>query len=445
MARRKEDQAFLRLVQDRDLLAAEQVDELTGQQRVEARNGVSKSLAQLALEHHFLSEDTLGDIETEIWVESMPTRIGDYDLGRLIGRGGMSVVFMGSDVSLGKVVALKVLLPQFTASTAYLARFHREARLAARLSHPNTVQVFRTGCDNGLHFLVMEYVEGRPVSTILRERRCLRQVDALEIAADVASSLDEAHQLGIIHRDVKPANMLVSKWGIVKLADFGIAKQIVDIGDEALQRSLTMGVVGTPYYMSPEQARGARDIDHRTDIYSLGASLYHMLVGSPPHEARTPQETLCEVATKSAPDPRIYRPELSEVVAEIVVRMLAQRPEDRYPDCTELQAALQKALAQLDPERESAARTKAGRGRLAGLYTPTSHDAETPTPGDRGADFPASQARWERARLSRVLFTAGVVVFLGAALLLFGPKLRGCRAEKARDATSPQPTVSTGR
>ena len=159
-----------------------------------------------------------------------------------------------------------------------------------------------------MQFLVMEFVEGEPISAILRRCGRIPERDALDVALQVSGALEEAASLGIIHRDVKPGNILMSKWGVPKLADFGIAKEFADIRDARIQQSLTMGVVGTPTYMSPEQARGARDIDFRSDIYSLGATLYHMAVGELPFPASTPQETMVRVVAESPRLPRTAFP-----------------------------------------------------------------------------------------------------------------------------------------
>jgi len=422
MSKTKKEQAFLRLVRDLEILTPEQISQISEQQRADAKNGILKSLAQLALENHFVSEDELDRIETDLWIEGLPDRLDDYEILRLIGRGGMAAVFEARDVSVGKVVALKVLLPQFAGSTAYLARFHREALMAAKLTHPNTVHVFRAGSHEGAHFLVMEYVEGRPVSALLREHGPMEEGHALDIALAVARSLQEAHQLGIVHRDVKPSNILISKWGVVKLTDFGIAKQISDIGDERLQRSLTFGIVGTPQYMSPEQVRGAKDIDARTDIYSLGASLYHMLAGAPPYEAHTPQETMYRVTSAEAEDLRTRRPGLSRDTGDLVCRMMARAPEQRFESCEAL-----------------AVEIEAVRARVAPVAPPppasaVSRDEEPPpTPSGpvltRKSPPEETFTIAEPVSVGRVLLTAAAVVLIGTALFFGVPRLRGCRAE----------------
>jgi serine/threonine-protein kinase len=292
-----------------------------------------------------------------------------------------------------------LLLPEFASSDSYLARFHREARIAARLTHPNAVQVFRAGEKDAVQFLVMEFVEGEPISAILRRRGRIPERDALDMALQVSGALEEAAGLGIIHRDVKPGNILMSKWGVPKLADFGIAKEFSDIRDARIQQSLTMGVVGTPTYMSPEQARGARDMDFRSDIYSLGATLYHMAVGDLPFPASTPQETMVRVVAESPRLPRAAFPGLSESASAVICKMMAKQAADRYASYPELKADL---AAARDGRPASISYAEACR-----LMTPAAQ-AEPAAGGS----------------LLRTLAVAGAVAVVGLTLLLL--MTRGC-------------------
>jgi serine/threonine-protein kinase len=261
------------------------------------------------------------------------------------------------------------------------------------------VQVFRAGEKDAVQFLVMEFVEGEPISAILRRRGRIPERDALDMALQVSGALEEAAGLGIIHRDVKPGNILMSKWGVPKLADFGIAKEFSDIRDARIQQSLTMGVVGTPTYMSPEQARGARDIDFRSDIYSLGATLYHMAVGELPFPASTPQETVVRVAAESPRLPRAAFPELSESASAVICKMMAKHAADRYASYQELKADL---AAARDGRPASISYAEACR-----LMTPAAQ-AEPAAGGS----------------LLRTLAVAGAVAVVGLTLLLL--MTRGC-------------------
>jgi len=340
MQRHDPERDLLEMAVERGLMSPAQRDELLAERET---TGLRVSPARLAVEKGLLTEEATRELETQVWLKRLPPELEGYRLVRLLGRGGMAVVFEAQDVSIGKVVAIKVLLPEFCASDTYLARFHREARIAAKLTHPNTVQVFRAGEVEGIHYLVMEYVEGETLSEVIRARGRIPEKEAVEIVRQVSGAVAEAASLGIVHRDIKPGNILMSKWGLPRLTDFGIAREFSDIPDPAIQMSLTMGVVGTPTYMSPEQARGVRSLDFRSDIYSLGATLYHAVTGAAPFFAETPQETMVRVVSETPPPPRTVIPELSEGTAAVICRMMAKEPSDRYPSFDALEADLEAA------------------------------------------------------------------------------------------------------
>ena len=335
-----DEMKLLELARDEGLITGSQLDVLREECARDRAVGRGTSPTRMAIERGMISEEASRELETEAWIQGLPTDLKGYRITQLVGRGGMAAVFRAEDISLGKVVAVKVLLPDFSSSQSYLARFSREARIAARLTHPNTVQVFGAGETEGVHYLVMEYVEGETVSSIIRRKGRIPEGEALDIAIQVSDALEEAARMGIVHRDIKPGNIIISKWGVPKLADFGIAKEFTDLRDPRIQMSLTLGVVGTPTYMSPEQARGARKLDLRSDIYSLGATLYHMVGGDLPVHANTPLETMVRVVSEPPRSPRTAYPELSEETAAVICRMMAKGPEDRHGDFEELRADL---------------------------------------------------------------------------------------------------------
>jgi serine/threonine-protein kinase len=390
-----DDMRLVELARERGMIDPAQLEALRQEHTRLSAAGRPRSPLRVAIEQGVLSEEAVQELETEEWLRGLPPEIGGYRLVRQLGRGGMAVVFEGEDLTIGKRVAIKLVLPEFSKHETYLARFHREARIAARLSHPNTVQVFQAGESPGLSYLVMEYVEGEPLSAVIRREGRLPERRALEMIWDVAGAVEEASGLGIIHRDIKPGNILVSKWGTAKLADFGIAKELRDLPEPRLQQSLTLGVVGTPTYMSPEQARGARELDVRSDIYSLGATLYHMVVGELPFTAATPQETLVNVVALAPRLPRAANPDLSEQTAAVICKMMAKDPEDRYGDIEELREDL-----------EAAARRKPVSIRYAEAKRLVTVDGRPPAE-------PASAA----GRLGRVLLIAGAVAAAGLIAL----------------------------
>src|SRR6185295_3105232 len=210
------------------------------------------------------------------------TRIGNCMLQRQIGKGGMGAVYLAHHVGLNKPVAIKIMSAALIGSQTNIARFMREAQLAASLEHPNVVQVFDVGESGGLYYLAMQYVVGSALDRVLEERGRLPLADAVPIVKGVARALDAANEKGVVHRDIKPANILLTKEGAVKVVDFGLAR--ASDANEGL--SMSGQIVGTPFYMSPEQAQGMA-LDIRSDLYSLGATFYHLITGERVFEGET--------------------------------------------------------------------------------------------------------------------------------------------------------------
>src|SRR3974390_323308 len=230
---------------------------------------------------------------------------GRYELSHLVARGGMAEVYRAHDRMLDRPVALKILFPELSVDRSFVERFRREAQAAANLSHQNIVPVFDWGEDGGTYFIVMEFVDGRPLSSILRTAGPLHPDRIADIGADVAAALAYAHRHGVIHRDVKPGNVLITDEGAVKVTDFGIARAVNT--EESLTQ--TGAVMGTDTYLPPEQAEGI-GVDSRSDIYSLGVVLYEMMAGRPPFLGEPP----VAVASKHVRD---QPPALSELAPTV--------------------------------------------------------------------------------------------------------------------------------
>jgi hypothetical protein len=262
-----------------------------------------------------------------------------YELGRVLGRGGMAQVFEARDRLLDRRVAVKVLDSRLAGDTEFVARFQREARSVAKLNHPNVVAVYDTGVEDGTHFLVMEYVEGRTLADHLREGP-LAPERAVQVGREVLVALGAAHQRGLIHRDVKPANVMVTPEGRAKVMDFGIARPVED------NTRLTSGtsVVGTPTYMAPEQVE-ARPLDGRTDLYAVGAVLYECVVGSPPFDGSTALTVAAQHVRDAPVPPRRRRPGVPAGLEAVIMRALQKDPARRWPTAAAFRRALDQSLS----------------------------------------------------------------------------------------------------
>ena len=265
-------------------------------------------------------------------------RFGAYEVLDILGSGGMGRVYRARNVTLDRVVALKTLAPQFSADSAFVQRFLKEARAAARLNHPNIVQIYDFGCEEGTYYLAMEYVDGPSLRALLGKAR-LNERDAVLLVRHAVAALAIAHAQGIVHRDIKPDNlMLTSRRDRLKLVDLGIAKRL----DEDQVLTQTGQAVGTPQYISPEQIRGVRDIDARADIYSLGATFFQLVTGHAPYEGTSGAMIMSMHLTHPLPDPRTYVPELSEGVCRVLRKMMAKDRDERYRDVHSLDRDLYK-------------------------------------------------------------------------------------------------------
>ncbi|MFT4597486.1 MAG: beta-lactam-binding protein with PASTA domain/predicted Ser/Thr protein kinase [Paracrocinitomix sp.] len=270
--------------------------------------------------------------------EESPTVFGGrYELHRRLARGGMADVFLARDQLLGRPVAVKVLFPEYATDPKFVERFRREAQAAANLNHPNIVSIYDWGEELGTYYIVMEYVEGQSLAQILRRDGSLTVEQVTRVALDVAGALGFAHEGGVVHRDVKPGNVLVSPKGEMKVADFGIATAMTANADANLTQ--TGAVMGTATYFSPEQAQGHK-VDHRSDLYSLGVLLYEMLVGQPPFTGETP----VSIAYKHVQEPVVpvtdHGVEIPPALAAITMKLLSKNPDNRYPSAGALVADL---------------------------------------------------------------------------------------------------------
>lgn len=262
---------------------------------------------------------------------------GRYELEKLIGQGGMALVYRARDQVLGRPVAVKILRPEYSDNANFVTRFQREARAAANLVHPNIVAIHDVGEDGGNYYIVMEYVDGPTLKDIIRERAPLGVEYALKVAEEVCSALEYAHRQGVIHRDIKPQNILLREDAeVVKVADFGIAQTRLD--PETTAEHLALGTVK---YISPEQAHG-RDVVPQSDLYSLGVVLYEMLTGHQPFDGESPVSIALQHVEAEPVRPRQLNPYLPPAVEGIVLRALSKDPRDRFGSAREMRLALER-------------------------------------------------------------------------------------------------------
>lgn len=266
---------------------------------------------------------------------------GRYELHRKLARGGMSDVYLARDQVLDRPVAVKVLFPEYAKDPTFVERFRREAQNAAKLNQPNIVSVYDWGEELGTYFIVMEYVEGRSLSEIIRSEGPLHPRRAAEITADVAAALGFAHRNGVVHRDVKPGNVMIDASGHVKVADFGIAQAFAASDQANLTRA--GAVMGTATYFSPEQAQG-QPVDPRSDLYSLGCVLFEMLAARPPFTGDTPVAIAYKHVQERPPTPTQLGISVPPGLEAIDMKLLAKSPVDRYQDADELRADLRRFL-----------------------------------------------------------------------------------------------------
>src|SRR5215467_5745031 len=270
---------------------------------------------------------------------------GRYELDGVVGRGGMAEVYRARDLRLDRVVAVKTLREDLARDQTFQARFRREAQSAASLNHPSIVAVYDTGEDQAgmshVPFIVMEYVDGRTLRDLLRDDRRLLPERALEITDGVLRALDYSHRNGIVHRDIKPGNVMLTRNGEIKVMDFGIARAVADTQATMTQ---TAQVIGTAQYLSPEQARGER-VDARSDLYSVGCLLYELLTGRPPFTGDSPVAIAYQHVREAPIPPSRVDPELPPWADPIVLRAMEKDPDERYQSAAEMRSDIQRALS----------------------------------------------------------------------------------------------------
>jgi predicted Ser/Thr protein kinase len=351
---------------------------------------------------------------------------GRYQAGRELARGGMAVVYLGQDLVLHRAVALKVLGGELSRNEGFVERFRREARAAAGLSHPNVVAVYDWGEANGSYFIVMEYVAGQTLAQLLRAEGPLSAGRAAAIGAEIAAALAAAHGQGVVHRDIKPGNVLVDPTGAVKVTDFGIARAAQIGTDTPLTQTGT--VLGTAAYLSPEQAEG-RPADPRSDVYALGVVLYEMATGRPPFRGDTPVSIAYQHVRAQPEPPRSLNPAVPVWMEGVILRALAKDPDRRYRSAEDLRADLLRGAAAVPLQATVPVTGVAADTGLA--------PARRYEPGAA-----ATPRRWNRrTALATVPVAVAAAFALGAYLATSGPS--GSHAAPGHTPTPAKPPATS--
>ncbi len=341
------DKEFARAVLEAGLVMPEMIKECAEIQKRQNEMGlIAKGLKDLLVEKGYIADEVArkiarGEQAEEAKKKEKTVVIGGYEVISRLGKGQMGAVYKARQVSLDRIVALKVLPTRLAGDKRYMQRFMREAKAAGRLNHPNIVTAVDFGESDGLYYYAMDYVEGLNARDILEEEGKLGEDEALAITLQMARALQHAYENNIIHRDVKPENIMVDSEGRARLCDLGLAREANEDG------ALTQAgiVLGTPYYVSPEQAEGRRDLDTRSDIYSLGVTLYHMVTGHVPFRGNTGPAIMVKHITEKMPDPREFNPDLSNGTVHLIKKMTAKNREQRYQTPEELISDIERVVA----------------------------------------------------------------------------------------------------
>jgi eukaryotic-like serine/threonine-protein kinase len=335
-----------RLVVDQGLATPEEVQQCLEQARIQVEEANQRSLVELLIENDYITRRQATRLKNQAEAEATGQQIPGYKIIGKLGAGAMAAVWKARQLSLDRLVAIKVLPRKFNQNTQFIERFYAEGRAAAQLNHPNIVQAYDVGRAGEFHYFVMEYVDGRTVfDDIARQKRC-PEAEALEIAIQIGEALLHAHERGLIHRDVKPKNLMITKDGVAKLADMGLARAVSDAEAAEAEKGKAFG---TPYYISPEQIRGEVKIGPPADIYSLGATLYHMVTGVVPFDGKNPTDVMNKHLKHELTAPDHVNPKLSTGISEIIEMMMAKDPRKRYQNCKDLLTDLRAVKAKQKP------------------------------------------------------------------------------------------------
>jgi eukaryotic-like serine/threonine-protein kinase len=329
-----------------DALEIQSLQRVKASARTDPESRQPQKIGEIFVERHLLELRSVQKIlliqkrRRGIATPGSINKFGAYEIVSVLGQGGMGLVYKARDPSNDRIIALKVLALRLTDDAEFIARFEREVQTSRELSHPNIVAALGSGTDEGQPYLAMEYIEGTSLGRLLQTNGALSERRALEIARDISAALEHAHSRGVIHRDIKPDNVLLGNDRVVKLTDFGLAKLLRQ--DQRLTQS---GIaIGTPHYISPEQVEASRYIDHRADLYSLGAMLFHMLTGKVPFDGATNNDVMLLHLHEKLRDPRDLNPKISTAATQVVRKLMAKKASERYETAAQVREDLEAVL-----------------------------------------------------------------------------------------------------
>ncbi|HUW30670.1 MAG TPA: protein kinase [Planctomycetota bacterium] len=406
------------------LVTSEQAEQCLAEMKHAESIGAIVTLDAVMVKKGLLTRKEADEVLEGLARKRVPRRIAGYEILQTVGRGGMHTVFKARQISMDRMVALKVLSPKLSSQKQYVERLFKEARAVAMLSHENIIQGYDVGEASGYYYFASEFVDGESVAARMAREGKIREAGALAIVEQIALALSYIHiTVNMIHGDIKPGNIILTQKGVAKLADLGLARIIGDAG---------VTEAGTPHYISPEQARGTVDMDIRSDIYSLGATLFHMVTGVPPYAGNTANSIIAKHLTSPIPSPQILTPELSPGTCTLITTMLAKDRNERYQTPDELLQDIRKVRSGLT--------LPVAPRRKAGAAAPYQY---TPPPATfTGAPY-RRQKQSRPAWLVPAVVTAAVVVLAVAAMLMMQ---RGKRRQPDQpvEAGGPGTTVEKG-
>lgn len=346
MAVAKKHELFGKIAIGKKFITAQQLEECLQEQQRKLSLGISERIGDILCSKEYMDFTQVREV---LKIQGVKLReIGGYELIQKVGQGGMGAVYKARQKNLDRIVALKILPPGIEQNKSFIERFFQEARSAAKLNHPNIVRGIDVGQAGEFYYFAMEFVDGKSLRELIKEEGAISEKRALALTEQVALALQHAAKSNIVHRDIKPDNILLDNSGTAKLSDLGLAFQ-----NEDMVKAKTGATLGTPHYISPEQASGEKNVDTRSDIYSLGATLYHMVTGNTPFEAESAAVLMTKHINEEPEDPKSINPLLSKEIGILISKMMTKRREDRYQTPDELLADI-RAIMEGKPIKSAA-------------------------------------------------------------------------------------------